>query len=105
MPADLLAEYRRRGAIRVEHIPGDAETVRRQLDARVAQNRPFLDGEGDPFTRYTVQPGDTLSKIALRFYGQAQLWTRIFEANRDILTDPARIEVGQVLKIPPPPAD
>jgi LysM repeat protein len=49
---------------------------------------------------YTVQPGDSLSKIAKRFYGDANRYTAIFEANRDKLTDPDKISVGQELTIP-----
>ena len=49
---------------------------------------------------YTVKSGDTLSKIAKDFYGDANAYHRIFEANRDKLTDPNKINVGQVLNIP-----
>jgi LysM repeat protein len=49
---------------------------------------------------YTVQAGDTLSKIAKQFYGNANDYMRIFEANKDQLKDPNMIKVGQVLKIP-----
>jgi len=49
---------------------------------------------------YTVQKGDTLSKIAKAFYGEAREYTRIFEANRDQLADPDLIRPGQVLRIP-----
>lgn len=48
---------------------------------------------------YTVEKGDNLSKIAKHFYGR-QDWKRIFDANRDQLSDPDRIQPGQVLKIP-----
>jgi nucleoid-associated protein YgaU len=51
-------------------------------------------------TVYEVKPGDTLSGIAQRFYGKASLYPKIFEANRDILTNPDLIKVGQKLKIP-----
>lgn len=50
---------------------------------------------------YTVQAGDTLSKIAKHFYGDAHAYRTIFEANRDQLSDPDKIRTGQVLKIPP----
>ena len=50
---------------------------------------------------YTVERGDTLSHIAKRFYGKAGEWNAIFEANRDQLSDPDRIQPGQVLVIPP----
>jgi nucleoid-associated protein YgaU len=49
---------------------------------------------------YTVKPGDTLSKISKQFYGSATDYMRIFEANKDQLTDPDKIKVGQELKIP-----
>ncbi|HYO83334.1 MAG TPA: LysM peptidoglycan-binding domain-containing protein [Bryobacteraceae bacterium] len=49
---------------------------------------------------YTVQSGDTLSKISKQFYGNANDYNRIFEANRDKLSDPDKIQVGQELVIP-----
>ena len=49
---------------------------------------------------YTVQSGDSLSKIAKQFYGNANAYMKIFDANKDQLTDPNKIQVGQVLKIP-----
>ena len=56
---------------------------------------------GDPATQtYVVERGDTLSHIAQRFYGKASGWHEIFEANRDQLDDPDRIQPGQVLRIP-----
>jgi nucleoid-associated protein YgaU len=49
---------------------------------------------------YTVQPGDSLSKISQQFYGNAGQYMKIFEANRDQLRDPNQIRPGQQLKIP-----
>jgi LysM repeat protein len=51
-------------------------------------------------TTYVVQSGDTLGALAQRFYGKASLYPKIFEANRDILSDPNLIKVGQKLRIP-----
>jgi len=48
---------------------------------------------------YKVVAGDTLSKIAKRYYGDANQYNRIFEANRDQLSDPDKIKVGQELKL------
>jgi nucleoid-associated protein YgaU len=50
---------------------------------------------------YVVVPGDSLSKIAKREYGDGNLWKRIFDANTDLLKDPDKIFPGQKLKIPP----
>lgn len=50
---------------------------------------------------HTVQPGDTLSGIARKYYGNAGQYMRIFEANRPMLEDPDKIYPGQVLRIPP----
>jgi LysM repeat protein len=49
---------------------------------------------------YTVQPGDTLSKIAKDYLGSSNAYMRIFEANKDQLSDPDKIKPGQVLQIP-----
>ena len=51
--------------------------------------------------QYTVQKGDSLSRIAKHLLGDANAWKQIFEANRDVLDDPDRIKPGQVLKLPP----
>lgn len=56
-------------------------------------------GQSGPRT-YTVQPGDSLSKISQQFYGKASEYNKIFEANRDKLSDPNKVQVGQVLQIP-----
>jgi len=52
-------------------------------------------------TFYTVQSGDSLSKIAKEQYGNAMKYPVIFEANRPMLEDPDKIYPGQVLRIPP----
>jgi nucleoid-associated protein YgaU len=49
---------------------------------------------------YTVEKGDTLSKIAKKFYGDASDYPVIFEANKPMLADPDKIYPGQVLRIP-----
>ena len=49
---------------------------------------------------YEVVSGDNLSKIAKHFYGDASKYLKIFEANKDQLSDPDKVKVGQKLKIP-----
>jgi nucleoid-associated protein YgaU len=54
----------------------------------------------DATRTYTVEPGDSLSKIAKREYGDAGKWQRIYAANRNIISNPDLIHPGQVLTIP-----
>jgi nucleoid-associated protein YgaU len=57
-------------------------------------------GGGQNQRHYTVKAGDTLSKISREFYGDANQYTKIFNANRNILRDPNTIKPGQELLIP-----
>ncbi len=57
-------------------------------------------GEGWESKTYTVKSGDTLSKIAKEFYGDANKYQQIFEANKPMLKDPDKIYPGQMLRIP-----
>ncbi len=54
-----------------------------------------------PAKMYTVESGDSLSKIAKAHYGDAMKYMAIFEANKPMLDDPDKIYPGQVLRIPP----
>ena len=49
---------------------------------------------------YTIQPGDSLSKIALEYYGDAMKYPEIVEANQPLIKDPDKIYPGQVIRIP-----
>jgi nucleoid-associated protein YgaU len=49
---------------------------------------------------YTVKAGDTLSAIAKAHLGNAGAYMKIFELNKDQLTDPDKIKPGQVLRLP-----
>jgi nucleoid-associated protein YgaU len=49
---------------------------------------------------YVVQSGDSLSKIAKKFYGNANSWKRIFDANKDVVKNPDLIQPGWMLRIP-----
>jgi nucleoid-associated protein YgaU len=55
---------------------------------------------GQSSRTYTVQPGDSLSKISKQFYGDADEYMKIFEANRNQLSNPNEIKPGQQLVIP-----
>ena len=56
-----------------------------------------IEVEGGGFEEYTVQPGDSLSKIAKNWDTN---WKQIWDANRDTVSNPDLIHPGQVLKIP-----
>jgi hypothetical protein len=122
IPDHLLDAMRSVGALLVERVAGATpEATRHLLDQMAGRGQRFLSavtpepaptppsgepsptppsgGQGGP-TTYTVQPGDTLSLIAQKQYGQAHLWSLIFEANRDKLSDPNLIRVGLELLIP-----
>ncbi len=49
---------------------------------------------------YVVESGDSLSKIAKKFYGDAGAWKRIYEENREVIHNPDMIQPGWRLKIP-----
>ncbi|MGB5624632.1 MAG: peptidoglycan-binding protein LysM [Woeseiaceae bacterium] len=49
---------------------------------------------------YEIVSGDTLGGIAKKYYGSAGKYMKIFEANRDIITDPNKIYPGQKIRIP-----
>ena len=49
---------------------------------------------------YTVKAGDTLSQIAKEHLGSAGAYMKIFELNKDQLSDPDKIKPGQVLRLP-----
>ena len=49
---------------------------------------------------YTVRPGDTLSSIAQRFYGNPADWRGLYQANRSVIRNPNVIDPGEVLNVP-----
>jgi nucleoid-associated protein YgaU len=59
-----------------------------------------VDQGGSAAKYYTVVSGDTLSKISKQYYGNANEYMKIFEANKPMLTHPDKIYPGQTLRIP-----
>lgn len=56
----------------------------------------------DPKTEYEVKANDSLHKIATRVYGTSTMWEKIYELNQEAIgSDPARLKLGMVLKLPP----
>jgi nucleoid-associated protein YgaU len=52
------------------------------------------------FEEYVVKYGDTLSGIAQKFLGSQSRYQEIYEANRDRMSSPDRLDVGKPLRIP-----
>lgn len=67
------------------------------VELRVVQK---ADGRMEQYQFYTVQPGDSLGAIAVKFYGDINRFMKVYEANRMILASPDLIRVGQRLVIP-----
>ncbi len=69
------------------------------MDAK--QNPQGSGGDAWDATQWhEVTKGETLWKIAERYYGDGSLYPKIFDANKDVLKDPNLIRVGQKLRIP-----
>lgn len=64
------------------------------------ENKMRVTVSAPPSQYHTVVSGDSLSKIAGKYYGDVQKYNIIFEANKPMLSDPDKIYPGQVLRIP-----
>jgi nucleoid-associated protein YgaU len=83
-------EQREKIVLAVGNVSGIAK-----VDDRLEVTTP------EPEARYyTVGKGDTLSKIAKQYYGDANKYPQIFEANKPMLKHPDKIYPGQVLRVP-----
>jgi nucleoid-associated protein YgaU len=98
------ANLRAGRAIRVPRDPSNVQgTPVIKTAAGDVVPAPAPEQKPEATQEYTVQKGDSLARIAKRVYGEERLADMIFQANRDVLTDPAKIRVGQKLKIPAKP--
>ncbi|RZA21617.1 MAG: BON domain-containing protein [Lysobacteraceae bacterium] len=84
------------------NVSGGVTSTEASIGAGSAAAATASAGGGEAESKfYTVQKGDTLSKIAREFYGEASKYPQIFEANKPMLKDPDKIYPGQMLRIPP----
>jgi nucleoid-associated protein YgaU len=87
-----------RGVVPSDYAKNELWDAIKSVDANVSD--AIIDVNVQSGLAYKVTSGDSLSKIAKRFYGDANAYNKIFEANRDKLSDPDKIQVGQELKLP-----
>ncbi|MBT8137311.1 MAG: peptidoglycan-binding protein LysM [Gammaproteobacteria bacterium] len=81
-----------------ESVAKAAERAKEGAAAVLGGNKEQV---GEPKVEfYVIQSGDTLSKLAKKYYGDAMQYPKIFEANREIIEDPDKIYVGQKIRIP-----
>jgi nucleoid-associated protein YgaU len=78
----------------VEKVDDDNLTIKAAAPAAKPQ---------ESFMFYTIESGDSLSKIAKRYYGDAGKWNALFEANREVIEDPDKIYPGQTIRVPAKP--
>ena len=86
--------------IKLVNPNADDITADISVDTSRAMGAAAGGGQGGGGQTYEVKSGDNLSKISKQFYGDANKYMRIFEANRDQLQNPDKIKPGQELKIP-----
>lgn len=67
---------------------------------KAVDDQMSVNTESEESQWHTVERGDTLSAIAKKFYGDANKYPTIFEANKPMLSDPDKIYPGQKLRIP-----
>lgn len=108
---DVLDDMRSLGVAVVERLMADTpEETANLLDELAQQGQRFLtphptvamNGMADDQEAYHVQPGDSLSKIATKLYGDFQLGQLIYQANQDQIINPRHLPVGLELRIPDP---
>jgi len=75
------------------------DSLQANLEAQRLKAKRLAAKKEEPRT-YVVVAGDTLSAIAKKFYGDANRWKDILEANKDSVKDANAISVGQELVIP-----
>tara|TARA_R110002096_G_scaffold5508_4_gene25724 strand:- start:7528 stop:7974 length:447 start_codon:yes stop_codon:yes gene_type:complete len=94
---DCSSEAARNSAILVA---GNVKGVEKVVADDLRAPPPAAEEPEEKVEYYEVVSGDTLGGIAKKFYGKASKYTTIFEANRDILSDPNKIYPGQKIRIP-----
>ena len=92
LPEQYAADREKRDAAKAQKAEQDRLAAERaKKDEAENAKRPKT---------YVVQEGDTLYKIALRFYGRVSAWRRIREANKAIISTDGKVRAGQTIALP-----
>ncbi len=105
---DLIGKLQRENAVLRDQLaragresaPTPARAVADQPRAPATPRPPAPEPAVGVVDLYTVERGDTLTRIAHRFYGDSTKWTVILEANSDVMKKPEDLRIGQRLVIP-----
>jgi nucleoid-associated protein YgaU len=81
-------------------IAGNVQGVTKVVADDLRAPAPKPEEPEEKFEIYEIVSGDTLGGIAKRFYGSGSKYMKIFEANREIISDPNKIYPGQKIRIP-----
>ena len=81
-------------------IAGNVQGVSKVVADDLRAPEPTPEEPEEKAEIYEIVSGDTLGAIAKRYYGNASKYMKIFEANKDIISDPDKIYPGQKIRIP-----
>jgi nucleoid-associated protein YgaU len=81
-------------------IAGNVQGVEKVIADDLRAPKPKPEEPKEKAEIYEIVSGDTLGAIAKRYYGNASKYMKIFEANKDIISDPNKIYPGQKIRIP-----
>ena len=81
-------------------IAGNVQGVEKVVADDLRAPKPKPEEPKEKAEIYEIVSGDTLGAIAKRYYGSASKYMKIFEANKDIISDPNKIYPGQKIRIP-----
>jgi nucleoid-associated protein YgaU len=81
-------------------LAGNVKGVAKVVADKLIAPQPVPQEKKRSCELYVIENGDTLGKVAKRFYGKSSQYMRIFEANRELIADPDKIYPGQKIRIP-----
>ena len=88
----------------ISKLVAEEDAEDRKTPFAVAPKKPKAEEPKEPAVErpaeYVVQEGDTLYKIAMRFYGKRTAWTKIRDANKTVISMDGRVNAGEKIKLP-----